>query len=500
MKTTPSSAKLLSFILSLLLFGSSFLSCSQPAAEEAGTSEGSPSSAENPPAAEEAPEPEPDPFDLLPAKDYEGRTYTMLSRALYISDQWTEGLTGEAFNDAVFDRNTAVEDKYNVTVAATPINGEWGDRTSFLNAVRSSVQAGDGAYDLIEGYAATIGDGFADHLYYNLNDVPGLQLEQGWWSSLVRDELTVNGRLFAVTGDIAVSLWKNMQVIFFNKDMMKEYGLDSPYSLVLEGKWTLDAYLAMIADKAIDLDGNGTMNEADRYGALYYDTLAFDNLHNAFGVPMTARDADGAVTLSLFNDMTVFIAEITTNMAYENPDIRFTGGTVGDTRTKSVQQFTEGAALFFTSVLEDAEVMRDMTADFGILPPPKYDEAQEHYYTTSRDGRSMFVIPVDVKDVEFAGTITEALCVAGNRKVIPVYYDTVLKTKTARDEESGAMLDLIRDGLVLDFAAEYAVQTNRAGFIIRDCIEGKKELASFFKGSEKAWNKMFEKFLEPYYD
>ena len=56
--------------------------------------------------------------------------------------------------------------------------------------------------------------------------------------------------------------------------------------------------------------------------------------------------------------------------------------------------------------------MRDSDMDFGILPLPKYDEAQTGYYTTSRDGRSMFIIPNDVKDADFVGLITEALAVA----------------------------------------------------------------------------------------
>jgi hypothetical protein len=60
------------------------------------------------------------------------------------------------------------------------------------------------------------------------------------------------------------------------------------------------------------------------------------------------------------------------------------------------------------------------------------------------------------------------------------------------------MLDVIRAGLTLDFAAEYAVQTERAGFIVRDTIEQKKDIASLYKSKEKVYAKAFEKFLGAY--
>ena len=86
------------------------------------------------------------------------------------------------------------------------------------------------------------------------------------------------------------------------------------------------------------------------------------------------------------------------SLAYENPDVYYNkGGNVEGT----IDVFTQNRALFFASVLGDAEKMRDMNSDFGIIPFPKLNEAQEQYKTTSRDNRSMFCIPTDVKDADF---------------------------------------------------------------------------------------------------
>ena len=495
--------RIVSLLLALLMLGTA---CSEKSAE-------SDSSTQNDAAAqtqtqtptadaaeETEAETEYDPFTELPEGSYDGRSFHILAREMYMYELWTDGITGDSFNDAVFDRNAAVEQRYDVKVEAIPIAGEWANRDTFTTAVRSSIQASDGAYDLIDGYAATIGDGFANGLYLNLLEVPNLQLEKDWWSALLRDELTVNGRLYAITGDIAVNLWEQMQVIFFNKQILDNYQLESPYDAVQEGTWTYDKYLSMIAGHSVDTDGDGQWTEADTYGALYYDTLTFDNLHNAFDVRLTKRDADGNVELDLFNDQIVEIAEMAYDLAYNNPDVYSLGGVVGDTRVPCRDMFTEGKGLFFVSVLEDAGLMRDMDADFGILPYPKWNEAQPDYHTTSRDSRSMFTIPIDTPDAAFAGLITEALCIEGNRQVIPVFYDKVLKGKNARDEQSGQMLDIIRAGLVLDFAAEYAVQTGRGGFIIRDSISQEKDIASFYASNQKAFTVGFERFLKAYYE
>ena len=462
------------------------------------TEEPSPAQAEAQGEEETEAETEYDPFAELPSDTYGGRAFHLLAREAYLYELWTEEMTGDVFNDAVFERNAAVEQRYDAKIEAIPIAGEWGDRDKFLATVRSAVQAGDGAYDLIDGYAATIGNGFSDGLYLNLREVPNLRLEKGWWSELLRDELTVNGKLFAITGDIAVNVWEQMQVIFFNKGLARDYGIESPYAAVDEGTWVYDKYLSMIAGHSLDVDGDGSMTEADSYGAIYYDALTFDNLHNAFGVRLTSRDADGNVVLNVYSEEIVNISALAMDLAFNNPDVFYKNEGVGTSRDPARRMFTEGRGLFFVSTLEEASLMRDMDADFGILPYPKRDETQSGYYTTSRDGRSMFAIPIDVPDAAFAGLMAEALCVEGNRRVIPVFYDKVLKGKNTRDEESGRMLDVIRAGLVLDFAAEYAVQTERAGFIVRDTIEQKKDIASLYKSKEKVYTKSFEKFLGAY--
>ena len=61
------------------------------------------------------------------------------------------------------------------------------------------------------------------------------------------------------------------------------------------------------------------------------------------------------------------------------------------------------------------------------------------------------VIPKTVSDTEKISIIIEALAAESYRSVMPAFYEVSLKTKYSRDEESEAMLDYIRDGIIFDY-------------------------------------------------
>ena len=48
----------------------------------------------------------------------------------------------------------------------------------------------------------------------------------------------------------------------------------------------------------------------------------------------------------------------------------------------------------------------------------------------------------------------------------------MLKAKGARDDESGEMIDLIRDGLIFDFGWVHSVPMGSIGTIMQDLISG----------------------------
>ena len=94
-----------------------------------------------------------------------------------------------------------------------------------------------------------------------------------------------------------------------------------------------------------------------------------------------------------------------------------------------------------------------MKDDFGILPPPKYDEAQEKYYCNMANGE-VATLPrsYDAERLDNIGIILEAMSFYTHHKIIPVYKDVLLDVKVTRDVDSLEMLDYVFDGITYDFA------------------------------------------------
>ena len=74
----------------------------------------------------EVQETEPALSDDLPAMDYDGKVYRIASVEGYTDEFFTEELTGEVENDAVFNRNARLSERFNVSIPASPRTGDCG--------------------------------------------------------------------------------------------------------------------------------------------------------------------------------------------------------------------------------------------------------------------------------------------------------------------------------------------------------------------------------------
>ena len=110
-----------------------------------------------------------------------------------------------------------------------------------------------------------------------------------------------------------------------------------------------------------------------------------------------------------------------------------------------------------------------------------------------------------IADVEFVGTITEAMAAESYKQVIPAFYETALLTKFTRDNESQEMIELILSNVKFDFGNIYthiiAGGGSGPGHLLRLCILNKnKDFASVYASNEAKFqsnlDKLIEKFIE----
>ena len=423
--------------------------------------------------------------DNLPDVDYEGAEFNILCRTEWAYEFSVEEQTGDLVSDAIYERNSKVEDRFNVDLVYSEVDGSWGAQNTFLNTLNNSILAGDGAYDLVAGYQAYMITPAMEGYFLNILDLDYIDASAPWWSKQCNDSITVNGKLYLTTGDIAISLWENIYVMFFNKQLAEEYNFPDLYELVESGEWTYDKLNEISSMVGRDLDGNGVYNDSDLYGFATASNNHARLWQVAFELPITTLNDDGFMEMSLNCERTQealiklvdLYKQSTTYKSFEALDEpgQFSEPTM----------FIENRALIVTAFLGAAEMLRDMDTDFGIIPYPKYDENQTEYRTTAHNSTSMICFPKTVVDVDMSAIIAEAMCAESYRSVIPKYYEVSLKTKISRDEQSERMIDLIRDSLIFDFGWVHSVPMDSVGTLLAGLItSGSTDFASKYATKE----------------
>ena len=498
-------ARISALLLILALLLPLLVSCGESAAnpgDDAGSPAADPSAGVNP--EEAAPEEEEDPnahlYADLPAGNYEGRTFTILAPR-HTEYDFVGEVDGDIISEAVYKRNLAVETALNISFTPVTEPGLWDDRDGFTGKVKNSVIAADDAYQLVSGYGAYITAVAADGVFANWNRVNGVNFEKPWWNSDIVREMNVADHLFYITGDLTMTSVEYLFSIFFNKLLMADTGLASPYDVVREGKWTFDALKSYSSVFAIDADGDGKMTVDDIYGYSTDSTNFVSGYMAAFDADVTVPGEDGLPVLAISEESFIdkFLALFDflrkSECVFLSTD---EGSYVGDTRDAS-KVFSEGRALFLADILGNAAMMRDVDFDFGIIPYPKYTEDQEAYHTTAWDAYNLFSVP-RTAELDFVGVVTENMAARSFETVLPAFYDKALLSKYARDEDSAEMITVIRAGATYNFGVVNSPHIGSPGHIWRDLVTSDSDnIGSKTGKNEKAMVKSLEKFLQKTY-
>ena len=145
--------------------------------------------------------------------------------------------------------------------------------------------------------------------------------------------------------------------------------------------------------------------------------------------------------------------------------------------------------------VESAE-FRNMTDQYGIIPIPKMEEAQEKYYTFLHDQFTAFGIVSTVKEdrLQMMGAFLEAMAAESYKSLVPTYYELALKTKYVSDEESGEMLDMIYKTIFIDAGVLYTKSLSSIHQQLRTVVKSENNtIASMFKAQGKVIDKLLEK-------
>ena len=350
---------------------------------------------------------------------------------------YTDEMNGTLINDAVFVRNGQVEKALGVRIAESK-------QPDAEKVARSNLVAGDTTFDVVMPYMNRAIDLATEGLLTDLSTVPYLALGKPWWDGRVTKDMVIADKVFFSTGDISILDNECTMVMFFNKDLITDYSLESPYELVREKRWTIDKVGELASAVTHDVDGDGKMTSKDAWGM----TAAFNapvSFYFASGERIVNKDADGNLQFCLGTDRSMDVLTKVLSLCLGD-DALYNAG-YGD----AVTIFNEGRALFVTFALTDISGLRESEYGFGILPYPLFDEAQSEYNNLISTGLVPTAsVPYNNTDPEMTGATLEAMAYYSVDTLTAAYYDSALKSRYVRDEESGEMLDIIFSTRVYD--------------------------------------------------
>lgn len=425
----------------------------------------------------------------LPTADFGGNEFNIFLWE-YTQMAVTEE-TGDIINDAVYKRNSDIEEMYNVKLNFTVREGssESGKSSTWFSTLNASILAGDGSIDLAGGYGYILASQSLSGNFANLCHISSIDFTAPWWADSIMDNAKIGDKLYMAIGCADPQYWDCIYAMYCNKRLAEIYALPDLYALVNDGKWTLDKLMEFSELASADLNGDGVMDDTDQYGYLTGNNMEIDAMIPACGIKIVGKDKDGIPELLGLSERYIDVQKKLEN--YIKTDSVLYG-----ISWDMVKPFMNGQGLFMSERIQVAHTMREMQDDFSILPYPKYDEAQDSYGTyLCIDNTTGFSIPITT-DAEKAGCILTALSALGYSDVRPEYYERVLKGKVARDEESTAMLDLVFNSVTDDFSHFYSNSFGNQGspwMLMRMSLKENKDISSMWAKSETMYdNKMAE--------
>ena len=403
-------------------------------------------------AAEKTPEPEETEVtretvkDDLPERDFNGYEFKIVTRVRddFIMDIGSElELNGEIVNDAYYNRNLTVSDRFNIKISGVYPGPNGSDVHS---AMQEAVMAGDDAYAVGMNQSNNMDVVGLSGIYLDWHtQLPYVNLKKPWYIGNAAEALTVHGHAYAMAGEFNMDILRFTSCFYYNQDIAKEYDLEDIYAVVREGRWTLDALETLADTVYIDLNSNGKKDFKDRLAVSGDPFDAAIAYQYGFDIMIAKQDSEGFPTLA------IDVEKAHDSIVRLNAVYWESAGGLTEGWSSGEDTWAAGNLLCLPALFRNATTFGDLEFDYAIIPYPKYDEVQKNYVSSVPGAADLQSVPISVRDPEMVSIIVEALNCESYKQVVPAYYEISLKNRYSRDEESSRMLDLLMECRVFDF-------------------------------------------------
>ena len=300
----------------------------------------------------------------IPNTSYNGATF-VIAMSTNDDEKWIEDIFFEEddpdtrLKSAVLLRNQEVMEAHDIVLELMEING-YDENREIYNQIMADTEG----FNVVMPHANVSAMLAQSGCFLDWDLLPHVNLEGEYWNQDAKESLSINNKLFIMTGDISYLSVGMSNSLLFNKKLMEDIQKEYPYEAVRSGDWTFELFETYVRDGSKDLNGDRVI-DAD-HDQLGYVTQMYVGPVQAFysaGQRVLTKDEEDIPAFSLYTP----IAEETFEWYFGILDSDY--GYVQDYGNSwdgdFISMFRNSRSLFIDINMYDIANLSDMTDDFG---------------------------------------------------------------------------------------------------------------------------------------
>ena len=429
--------------------------------------------------------------DLTPGEDGEVIEQSFVIATNKASVFYNEEGAASSISRAVEDRTVFLKDKYGANVTVKEVSSK-----DLTNELKTAIESGIPYCDMICVSAKDTVKLYTAGLLGDMNKLPSFDIESAYFDPNNAKALATNSTLYMLA-DPTAQVYEETYVMFFNRDLVNTAAGKDPESLVMQGKWTWDAFnetARAAAPKVYNKSASDILVDTFGYASYYSEGTFPLVMWNSCGLHLVDNTYKNPVSLSMtVDEITSYASKL--KSSYNSR------GRFPLEGADAAKAFEEGRLAFFCNKLDYFYALRDGTtlgSNYGMLPMPKYDENQKDYHCMVGSDARVFSIPKSVENADesrkmFVSAVIQATCASGRTTIKKAFLNHHIATYLNNNAET-VMLQTILDSVYFDFATVYGSNISAIRRATTTAVSDYIEFGSGLSNSIASAKPNFEKY------
>ncbi len=388
---------------------------------------------------------------VFPVADYGGAefgVYIRNSTATHYPSRYIfcpENAT-DLVNEQAAIRNAIVEEKYNIKFKII--------ETENPNTTMKTDNAGGYIpYAVVLDQRHKLRTAAYDGVLRNFHELD-IDYTTSWWDANAAKEYSYKGKLFIMPNDASVSNISAARFMFFNKAVLEDFNLTSPYEYVAQNNWTIDTFFTMVKS----VSAPGPEGQIGVYGLANESGNVRNFMLTSIGVFSVELDDEQNLickiatdyaerTQDFFDKLRVVVDDSNVCIDFETADKldAANASKYPDKYYHTRALFSQGHFLFTQTSMGGTSHFEEMEKGFGLVMNPKYNSDQENYYHKIDPSAVIWALPKDpAADLTMVANVFDFWAYTSSSTVMEAFYELTMKTKRASDPTAAEMLDTVK--------------------------------------------------------